>query len=160
MKNNSHLLIVDSNPHVGTILRQTLCNDFIVTVATSRQDILNILSRETRFECVITELGIPQFADFELLKIFQNHRLTKNTPVLVLTTNPNSSTRIKCLEEGADSVLAKPFNPMEVKAKLTAIMRRVNFTSSQELQRSIPLRAMKTQTSFRQLTSRILSFIV
>lgn len=125
MNTKHHLLIVDGNPYVAGILVQTLRANFTVTVANTGQDALRLLIQGNRFDCVLTELNLPLLSGLELTKFIRANRLLRHTPVVVLSNASDSDTRIECLEQGVDSYIAKPFNPLEVKAKLLALLRRV-----------------------------------
>jgi DNA-binding response OmpR family regulator len=160
MNNLPHLLIVDANPHVVTILKQTLRNDFVISTAHSGPDAMRLLSQGNRFDCVITELNLPNSSGFDLMKTIRFSRQMKQTSILVLTDAPDSNTRIRCLEEGADSVIAKPFNPLEIKAKLIAVMRRAELAAQPVRSIAVSTGAVKAPNRFQQLTSRILSLIV
>lgn len=132
MNTKHHLLIVDGNPYVAGILVQTLKADFNITVAGTGQDAVRSLIQGNRFDCVLTELNLPILSGLELTKFIRTNRLLSHTPIVVLSNASDSDTRIKCLEQGVDSYIAKPFNPLEVKAKLLALLRRTA-PSSEEI---------------------------
>ena len=124
MNTNHHLLIVDENPYVVEILVQTLRKDFTITVANTGQEAARLLIQGNRFDCVLTELNLSFFNGLELIKLIRMSRVAAQTPIVILSSVPDSATRIQCLEQGADDFLSKPFNPLEVKAKLHALLRR------------------------------------
>lgn len=128
MNNKHRLLVVDSNPYVAGILVQTLKTSFNVTVANTGQDAIRLLIQGNRFDCVLTELNIPHLSGLELTKFIRTNRLLRHTPVVMLSNALNSGTRIECLEQGVDAYMAKPFNPLEVRAKLLALLRRTMST--------------------------------
>jgi len=160
MNTQLHLLIIDSNPHVVAVLQQTLKNDFTISVATSGYDAIRLLAQSKRFDCVITELNFPRFDGFDLLKTIRTGKSTKNSPILVLTSNSDSNTRIRCLDAGADSVITKPFNPLEVRAKLGAALRRLDVGPYQSWSLPTATRTVKPQNPFQQFAAKILSFII
>jgi DNA-binding response OmpR family regulator len=47
-------------------------------------------------------------------------------PIIMLSGEDNPETRIKCLDNGADDYVLKPFNPQELLARIRAIMRRMD----------------------------------
>lgn len=124
MNSKYHLLIVDENPYVADILIQTLKADFRITVANTGHDAARLLIQGNRFDCVLTELNLSVFSGLELTKLIRMSKLIFQTPIIVLSNAPDSNTRIECLEQGVDSYISKPFNPLEVKAKIHAILRR------------------------------------
>ena len=125
MKKAVHqLLIVEENPHITTVLTQTLRAEYAITVATNSRDAVRLLVQGRQFDCVITELNMPFFDGLELTKLVRMNKLSERTSVLILSDASDSDTRIACLEAGADMHIAKPFNPVEVSVSLRALMNR------------------------------------
>lgn len=153
-----HLLVVDENPYVVEILVQTLSKDFKITVASTGQEAARLLIQGNRFDCVLTELELPFFNGLELTKLIRMSRLAANVPVVILSNIPDSTTRIQCLEQGVDDFLAKPFNPLEVKAKLQALLRRADAPEVSQ-SRLIPLAVKPETRSIWQQRSRILNML-
>ena len=140
MNNKYHLLIVDGNPYIAGILVQTLRSSFNITVANTGQEAVRLLVQGKRFDCVLTELNLPHFGGLELTKFIRTNRLLKHTPIVVLSNASDSDTRIQCLEQGVDSYIAKPFNPLEVRAKLLALLRRSAFSVEETQYASMAVR--------------------
>ena len=159
MISKHRLLIVDGNPYVAEILVQTLKKDFNVTVATNGQDAARLFVEGNRFDCVLTELNLPFFSGLELTKLIRTSKLISQTPVVVLSNASDSDTRIQCLEQGVDGFISKPFNPMEVKARLHAVLRRVSAPVEAVQERAFPITPQMESTSLGQIKSRILSII-
>lgn len=159
MKSKFHLLIVDENPYVADILVQTLKKDFDVTVANSGQDAAKILIQGHRFDCVLTELNLPFFSGIDLTKLIRMSKLQSKVPVIVLSNATDSDTRIECLEHGVDGYIAKPFNPLEVKAKLHALLRRVTTPVEIAEERSFSSKLFAETKPLWQPKSRILSML-
>ena len=128
MNTKHHLLIVDENPYVVEILAETLARDFTITVATSGQEAARLLIQGNRFDCVLTELDLSFFSGLELTKLIRMSKLSAQTPVVILSNASDSTTRIECLDQGVDAFLSKPFNPLEVRAKLNALLRRADLS--------------------------------
>ena len=159
MNTKHHLLIVDENPYVVEILVQTLSKDFKVTVANTGQEAARLLIQGNRFDCVLTELDLSFFNGLELTKLIRMSRLSSQTPVVILSNVQDSATRIECLEQGVDAFLSKPFNPLEVKAKLQALLRRSDSPIEEIQQRLMPVRVQAEAKPFWQQKSRILSML-
>ncbi len=74
-----------------------------------------------RFDAVVLDIMLPDIDGLEVLRRLRAH---SNVPVLMLTARGEDMDRIVGLELGADDYLPKPFNPREVVARLSAILRR------------------------------------
>ncbi|GAB2536973.1 response regulator transcription factor [Spirosoma aerophilum] len=151
-----HILIVDDNPYVVNILVQTLSQDFTITVADSGQYAARLLVQGNRFDIVLTELELPLFSGLELIKLIRMSRLSSQTPVMVPSNVSDSRTRISCLEQGADSFLSKPFNPLEIKAKIFALLRRAD-APNKVRQTPLPIHFEKGSKSFWTQRFRMLA---
>ncbi len=75
MNSKYQLLLVDENPYVADILKQTLKDDFIITVANTGHEAARLLIQGTRFDCVLTELNLPIFSGLELTKLIRMSKL-------------------------------------------------------------------------------------
>lgn len=156
----NQLLLVEENPYLATILVQTLKTDFEITLASTGKEAVHLLMQGTCFDAVVTELDLTHFSGIQLINLIRTSNLNCQMPVVVLSSATDSETRINCLLEGADSYIAKPFNPLEVKAKLQAIFRRT--VSQPELAETAYTSVHSLQREDRkvwQTGSRILSLI-
>lgn len=73
------------------------------------------------FDLILLDVMMPGLDGFEVLKRLRSER---DTPVLMLTARTESESRIRGLNAGADDYLPKPFEPMELLARVRAILRR------------------------------------
>lgn len=160
MNTKHRLLIVDGNPYVAGILVQNLAADFAVTVAASGQEAARLLVQGNRFDCVLTELDLPLFSGLDLTQLIRTSRLINQTPIVVLSSAADSETRITCLERGVDSYIAKPFNPLEVKAKLQALLRRTTVATEETRQPAAPVRSRIAGKPLGSIRARVLSMIL
>ncbi|MBY0506364.1 MAG: response regulator transcription factor [Bryobacteraceae bacterium] len=75
------------------------------------------------YDLVILDVMMPGMDGFEVLRQL---REKYKVPVLMLTARTEQASRIRGLETGADDYLPKPFDPLELLARVRAILRRVN----------------------------------
>jgi DNA-binding response OmpR family regulator len=73
-------------------------------------------------DALILDLGLPQVDGLTILKQMRKRKM--DLPVLVLTARDTTESRIEGLDLGADDYVVKPFDLMEVNARLSAITRR------------------------------------
>jgi len=85
----------------------------------------------TEFDLVILDLGLPQLDGFEVLKRLRGRR--SRVPVLVLTVRDSVEDRVAGLDLGADDYLTKPFELVELEARVRALIRRANASASAQL---------------------------
>ncbi len=160
MNSKRQLLIVDENPYVAGVLVQTLKADFDITVANTGEEAARLLIEGGRFDCVLTELNLPFFSGLELTRLIRSNRLLRHTPIVVLSNASDSNTRIECLEQGVDTYISKPFNPIEVKARLNALLRRSSTAFEETQERTLPINIKPETKANGHFRSRILSMIL
>ena len=78
-------------------------------------------ARENTYDIVLLDIMLPKLTGFE---VCQQIREFSNVPIIMLTAKGDDMDKILGLEYGADDYITKPFNILEVKARIKAIMRR------------------------------------
>lgn len=74
------------------------------------------------FDLVILDLGLPGLDGMQVLKRLRARK--SNIPVLILTARDSLSDRVSGLDIGADDYLTKPFDLLELEARIRALIRR------------------------------------
>lgn len=80
-------------------------------------------AREGRYDIILLDVMLPKLTGFE---VCQQIREFSQVPVIMLTAKGDDMDKILGLEYGADDYITKPFNILEVKARIKAILRRVD----------------------------------
>ncbi len=79
------------------------------------------LAKENQYDMMLLDVMLPVFDGFEVLRQI---RESSALPIIMLTAKGDDMDKILGLEYGADDYITKPFNILEVKARIKAIMRR------------------------------------
>lgn len=79
-------------------------------------------AREGKYDMILLDVMLPKLTGFE---VCQQIRDFSNVPIVMLTAKGDDMDKILGLEYGADDYITKPFNILEVKARIKAIMRRM-----------------------------------
>ena len=74
-------------------------------------------------DVVLLDVGLPRLDGFEVLRRI---RAVSDTPVLMLTARGEELDKVRGLEIGADDYVTKPFSPLELLARIKAILRRAD----------------------------------
>ena len=115
------ILIVEDEPKTGAYLRKGLTESGYV-VDWVEDGITGQHQAETEeYDLLVLDVMLPGQDGWTLL---QNLRRSKSTPVLFLTARDDVGDRVKGLELGADDYLAKPFDFVELTARIKSILRR------------------------------------
>ena len=117
----AHLLIVDDDNRIRTLLSRFLCeHGYRVSLAASAAEARGRL-RGLDFDLLILDVMMPGESGFDLA---QDIRQKSQVPILMLTARTDSDDRIHGLELGADDYLAKPFEPRELLLRINNILKR------------------------------------
>jgi len=83
------------------------------------------MAKQKEYAVVLLDVMLPKLTGFE---VCQRIREFSNMPIIMLTAKGDDMDKILGLEYGADDYITKPFNILEVKARIKAILRRNNRT--------------------------------
>ena len=120
------VLVVDDEKLIVKGIRFSLEQDGMeVTCAYDGEEALTF-AREQQFDIILLDIMLPKLSGFE---VCQQIREFSNVPIIMLTAKGDDMDKILGLEYGADDYITKPFNILEVKARIKAIIRR---TAKQE----------------------------
>ena len=115
------VLVVDDEKLIVKGIKFSLEQDGMdVECAYDGEEAIN-LAREKEFDVVLLDVMLPKFDGYE---VCQAIREFSEVPIIMLTAKGNDMDKILGLEYGADYYITKPFNILEVKARIKAILRR------------------------------------
>ena len=115
------VLVVDDEKLIVKGIRFSLEQDNMeVDCAYDGEEALEKL-RANEYDMVLLDIMLPKLTGLE---VCQQLREFSNVPVIMLTAKGDDMDKIMGLEYGADDYITKPFNILEVKARIKAIMRR------------------------------------
>ncbi|WP_373979588.1 response regulator transcription factor [Achromobacter sp. JD417] len=115
------ILLIDDDVELAQMLREYLePNQCQLTLAHTRSQGQTLLAQDD-FDLVLLDLMLPDGNGLDLLK---HYRQRSRRPVIMFTAHGGETDRVLGLEFGADDYLAKPFSPRELKARITAVLRR------------------------------------
>lgn len=117
----SKILVVDDEKSIVKGLSFSLSQDgYEVVCAYDGEEALEMLHSENP-DAVLLDVMLPRLSGFDVL-----HQLRQfsNVPVIMLTAKGDDIDKLTGLDYGADDYILKPFNILEVKARIKAILRR------------------------------------
>lgn len=116
------VLVVDDEKLIVKGIRFSLEQDGMeVDCAYDGEEALK-LAKENTYDAIILDIMLPKINGFE---VCQQIRDFSGVPIVMLTAKGDDMDKILGLEYGADDYITKPFNILELKARLKAIMRRM-----------------------------------
>ncbi|MDK2807475.1 MAG: hypothetical protein PWP24_206 [Clostridiales bacterium] len=119
--NNYAILVAEDDEDIVELLKLYLENDgLMVYAAGNGEDAFAILQAE-KIDLAVVDIMMPKMNGYELTRKI---REISNIPILILSAKNQDSDKILGLNIGADDYLTKPFNPLEILARIYANLRR------------------------------------
>lgn len=116
-----NILVVDDEKEIADVVELYLTNDnYIIHKCYTGQDALDIIENQ-KLDLAVLDVMLPDIDGFTIL---QKIREKYNFPVIMLTAKTEYMDKINGLTMGADDYIPKPFNPLEVVARVKAQLRR------------------------------------
>lgn len=121
VKMGNRILVVDDEKLIVKGIKFSLeQNGMEVDCAYDGEEAVN-LAKQVEYDIVLLDVMLPVYDGFEVLSRIREF---SSMPVIMLTAKGDDMDKILGLEYGADDYITKPFNILEVKARIKAIMRR------------------------------------
>lgn len=119
--NNSLILIIEDEPEIAEIIETYLSREGfrVVTAADGTVGLGHHL--RLRPDLVVLDIKLPGQDGYDVLAAI---RRRGNTPVIMVTALAEDLDKLQALRIGADDYVVKPFNPLEVVARVKAVLRR------------------------------------
>ncbi len=125
---DKRVLVVDDEKLIVKGIKFSLEQDgMVVDCAYDGEEALE-LAKSNQYDMILLDVMLPKIGGFE---VCQQIREFSDVPVIMLTARGEDMDKILGLEYGADDYVTKPFNILEVKARIKAIMRRMDNRSAE-----------------------------
>jgi two-component system OmpR family response regulator len=127
------LLLVEDSPLLVAELEKQLKQAGYMTDVTDKAIEADYLMKETDYDCVILDIGLPDGNGLSLVTQWRERGIS--TPVIMLTARSQWHEKVEGFNAGADDYLGKPFHTQELLARIQALIHRahgrVNSSSKQ-----------------------------
>lgn len=128
------VLVVDDEKLIVKGIRFSLLQDGMeVDCAYDGEEAFN-MAKANSYDMIFLDVMLPKMDGFE---VCQAIREFSDVPIVMLTAKGDDMDKILGLEYGADDYITKPFNILEVKARIKAIMRRTSPERAPQVQSSV-----------------------
>jgi adenylate cyclase len=118
------ILVVDDNASNRDLLFRRLSHDgHYVARADLGRRALEILEVE-EFDLILLDLLMPQMNGFQVLERLKADERLHDVPVIMISGLQETDSVIRCIEAGAEDYLPKPFNPVLLRARISACLER------------------------------------
>jgi diguanylate cyclase (GGDEF)-like protein len=118
------ILVVDDDPDIARFVEVNLRSaGYEVSVAGDGEEALE-RAGEMRPDLVLLDVMMPRLDGFEVAQRLRKNPQTANTSIIMLTAKALSSDKVTGLQSGAEEYIIKPFDPIELLARVKGTLRR------------------------------------
>lgn len=114
------------------IISQRVAKSFLedlgckVEACENAEDALQLLEQNFDFDCIMTDVGLPNMSGIELIEKIRNQtKFDPQIPIITLTAHAHQDDRANCFKAGANEVLTKPVDRYELQATLSKLAMRL-----------------------------------
>lgn len=142
------ILVVDDEKLIVKGIRFSLEQDgYEVSCAYDGEEALE-QAKQNSFDLILLDVMLPKYTGFEVCQMIREF---SSVPIIMLTAKGEDMDKILGLDYGADDYITKPFNILEVKARIKAIMRRTEHKEREKNQKIVVVGDLKLDCESRRV---------
>lgn len=120
------ILIVEDDPNIAKLIEATVAiGGYEGVVSSNGKEAFEKMERES-YDLVLLDVMLPDMSGFEIMR----NRTNTETPVIFITAKQELTDKVRGLRLGAEDYIVKPFEAMELLARIEVILRRVKKAES------------------------------
>lgn len=118
------ILIVEDDPNIAKLIEATVAiGGYEGVVCTNGAEAFQKMEKE-EYDLILLDVMLPDMSGFEIMR----NRTNTDTPVIFITARQELTDKVRGLRLGAEDYIVKPFEAMELLARIEVILRRVKKT--------------------------------
>jgi putative nucleotidyltransferase with HDIG domain len=141
-RHDYNLVVIDDNPEVLKLMKLLLADEFDLHLASSGEQGLALI-RDKMPDLVLSDVSMPGMDGHQLCRRIKDDESLKHIPVILVTARTGAEMLNEGIEAGADDYVAKPFDSVELKARIRSLLRM----RRAEAELSLVNRNLKMRTS-------------
>jgi pilus assembly protein CpaE len=136
----THILVIDDEVMFHSLVTRALAgHNFTITTAENGLNGLS-LARTLKPDLIICDVMMPDIIGYEVVRSLRREQEFAQTPILMLTAQSGLQDKLKAFEAGADDHLTKPFEPAELAARVTVLLRRAQMAQDAKAAAPVDIR--------------------
>lgn len=140
------ILIVDDEQHIVDLIRLSLANGrYDIYEANDGQEALNMVQKIMP-NLIILDLMMPEVSGDEVCKQLKQNFLTQNIPIIIVSAKGEVADKVELMALGADDYLTKPFDPMELEARVANKLSKTELLFSKNPVTNLPSEIITSET--------------
>ncbi|MCY6960643.1 response regulator transcription factor [Clostridium brassicae] len=124
MLDNKRILIVEDEESIRSFVKINLLRNKCNVLEADRGEVALDIIKKNQLDLIILDIMLPGIDGFEVCRLIRE--MNEDISIIMLTAKTQDMDKIMGFEFGADDYLVKPFNPLELIARIKAIFKRVD----------------------------------
>jgi len=116
------LLVIDDNPEILKLMKILLSDEYDLLLCTSAEEGLSMLKQELP-DLVLCDVQMPGMDGLTFANKIKGDKSTKHIPIIMVTARAGSEMLSQGIKAGADDYISKPFDSVELKARIQSLLR-------------------------------------
>lgn len=116
------ILVIDDSPEVLKLMKMLLADEFDLELAPSAEEGLRILKKKSP-DLVLCDVMMPGMDGHAFCRKVKSDETLKHIPVILVTARTGADMIAEGIESGADDYISKPFDSVELKARIHSLLR-------------------------------------
>lgn len=127
------ILVVDDDPVNRDMLARRLHKQgFTVTIAKNGAQALELLQQKA-FDLLLLDILMPGLSGYEVLRQIKESSQLQHIPVLMISALDDMDGIVRCIQSGAEDYISKPFNPVFLNARISAVLEKKRLRDQQQI---------------------------
>ncbi len=122
MPNLTRILLIEDSPDLQAIVRLELEPEYALSVASTVKEAHDQVDRR-KPDLILLDVTLPDGCGFELCEALRKKPDLRSTPIIFLTGKSEALDKKRGFQIGADDYVSKPFDPVELKARIETRLR-------------------------------------
>jgi two-component system phosphate regulon response regulator PhoB len=118
----TEILVVEDNAEMKILIEGAL-DDYHLFFASTLKEAAQFLSKK-KYSLILLDLGLPDGDGFKLLTELTSNAENRNLPVIILSGKSETANKVMAFSIGAEDFISKPFDPIELKARVAAKIKK------------------------------------
>ncbi|MEQ1877078.1 MAG: response regulator transcription factor [Bdellovibrionia bacterium] len=119
------ILLVEDSIEAQKLVTTCLGQAFDLVCASSCSEATSLI-RNGQYDLILLDVMLPDGDGYQLCSLIQNNEGTRDIPIIFLTAKDSLPNKVMGFSLGADDYVVKPFDPLELRARVEAKLRRIS----------------------------------
>lgn len=116
------ILVITESKAIRFLLQTVLNDEYTTVTASEAADAIYWISQSDLPDAIVVDPVLPDTEPWEIVEYFKTSGLYQHIPLVVISSIPQDELDAQCTHYGADAAFRKPFNPIDLKKTLKALI--------------------------------------